>query len=185
MQSALFASVISLVIGAAAARAAESVLVGPARSIEGQEVQLQDFAGKVVLVVNVASRCGFTRQYRGLQTLYEKYREKGFVVLGFPCNQFGGQEPGTEAEIKAFCDTNFGVTFPLFAKVEVNGEQAHPLFQRLTAADAPFTDRGPVKWNFEKFLIGRDGVPIARFRSRVAPDAPELVTAIEKALENH
>lgn len=185
MKSALLAGVTSLMVGAAAAaRGGDSVLVGPARTIEGQEIQLQEFAGKVVLVVNVASRCGFTRQYRELQAVYDKYRDKGLVVLGFPCNQFGGQEPGSEAEIRAFCESRFGVTFPLFAKVDVNGENAHPLFRRLTAADAPFEDRGPVKWNFEKFLIGRGGVPIARFRSRVAPDAPEVLAAIEKALES-
>ncbi len=167
----------------ATAGAAEKILSGAATTIDGKAVRLEDYAGKVVLVVNVASRCGFTRQYRELQALHEKYGERGLVVLGFPCNQFGGQEPGTEADIKTFCETKFGVTFPLFAKVEVNGENAHPLFRRLTADDAPFADRGPVKWNFEKFLIGRDGAPIARFRSRTAPDAPEVIAAIEKALE--
>jgi len=173
----------ALAAAVVAAGAAERVLSGAATTIDGRAVKLEDYAGKVVLVVNVASRCGFTRQYRELQALHEKYGERGLVILGFPCNQFGGQEPGTEADIKTFCETKFGVTFPMFSKVDVNGDNAHPLFRRLTAADAPFADRGPVKWNFEKFLIGRDGVPIARFRSRVAPDAAEVTAAIEKALD--
>lgn len=173
----------ALAAAVVAAGAVEPVLRGEATTIDGKAVQLGDYAGKVVLVVNVASRCGFTRQYRELQALHEKYGERGLVILGFPCNQFGGQEPGTEADIRTFCETKFGVTFPMFAKVDVNGERAHPLFQRLTGPDTPFADRGPVKWNFEKFLIGRDGVPIARFRSRIAPDAAEVIAAIEKALE--
>ncbi len=157
-------------------------LQNKAKTIDGEEIGLDQYAGKVVLVVNVASRCGFTRQYAALQALYEKYGPRGLVILGFPCNQFLGQEPGTEAEIKAFCQTKFGVTFPMFAKIEVKGDQAHPLFKDLTSDRAPFEDRGAVKWNFEKFLIGRDGKPIARFRSRIAPDAPAVIEAIEKAL---
>lgn len=173
-----------LLLGAATVFAADALrpLRGPATTIDGEAIQLDRYAGKVVLVVNVASRCGFTKQYAGLQALYEKYGARGLVILGFPCNQFLGQEPGTEAEIKSFCETKFGVTFPMFAKVEVKGDGAHPLFKDLTSDRMPFEDRGPVKWNFEKFLIGRDGAPLARFRSRVAPDAPELVEAIEKAL---
>ena len=153
-----------------------------ARVIDGATIDLNTYAGKVVLVVNVASRCGFTRHYRELQATHEKYEKRGLVVLGFPCNQFGKQEPGTDAEIKAFCQKKFGVTFPMFSKIEVSGEQAHPLYVYLTSKDVPIDDRGPVKWNFEKFLIDRNGKLIARYRSRVKPDASEVVEAIEKAL---
>lgn len=153
-----------------------------ATGIGGDEIQLGAYTGKVVLVVNVASRCGFTKQYAQLQSLHETYAKRGLVVLGFPCNQFGGQEPGTEAEILSFCQRTFAVSFPMFGKVDVNGEHAHPLFKILTSQDAPIEDRGPVKWNFEKFLIDRSGKLAARFRSRVSPDAPELVEAIESAL---
>ena len=157
-------------------------LSGTARAIDGSTVELSTYTGRVVLVVNVASRCGLTGQYRQLQELYAKYGSRGLTVLGFPCNQFGKQEPGTEADIQTFCETRFAVTFPLFSKIDVNGEQAHPLYKRLTADNLPIADTGPVKWNFEKFLIDRAGRVRARYRSRVAPDAPEVIEAIEKAL---
>ena len=152
------------------------------KTLDGSTRALADFKGKPVLVVNVASRCGLTPQYAGLQKLQETYGARGFNVLGFPCNQFMGQEPGSEAQIAEFCTTNYGVTFPMFAKLEVNGAGRAPLFawltQEKTAPDGP----GDVAWNFAKFLVGKDGKLIARFNPRVAPDAPELVAAIEKAL---
>jgi glutathione peroxidase len=152
------------------------------RTLDGKTRALADFKGKAVLVVNVASRCGLTPQYAGLQALQETYGARGFDVLGFPCNQFMGQEPGSEAQIAEFCTQNYGVTFPMFAKLEVNGAGRAPLFawltQEKTAPDGP----GDVAWNFAKFLVGKDGKLIARFNPRVAPDAPELVAAIEKAL---
>lgn len=157
-------------------------LAGVVKNIDGEDVNLADFGGKVLLVVNVASRCGHTKQYKQLQELHEKYAERGLVVLGFPCNQFGGQEPGTEAEIKEFCESNYSVSFPLFSKIEVNGDNALSLYKYLTSDEVPIEDRGPIKWNFEKFLLGRDGTVLARFRSRVSPDAPQVVEAIEDAL---
>lgn len=152
------------------------------KTIDGQSVDLEQYRGKVVLIVNVASECGLTPQYAGLQELYEKYQDKGLVVLGFPCNQFGSQEPGTEAEIKEFCSTKYHVTFPMFSKVEVNGEGAAPLYQYLTSQDVDPVGAGKISWNFEKFLIDRDGKLVHRFSPRTTPDAPELVKAIESEL---
>ena len=151
-------------------------------TLDGKANNLADFKGKPVLVVNVASRCGLTPQYAGLQKLQETYGARGFNVLGFPCNQFMGQEPGTEKEIAEFCTKNYGVTFPMFAKLEVNGAGRAPLFAWLTAEKTAPDGPGDIAWNFGKFLIGKDGKVIARFNPRVAPDAPELVAAIEKAL---
>lgn len=159
-----------------------SALDFTATGITGGETPLSKYAGRVVLVVNVASKCGYTKQYADLQQLHEKYADQGLAIVGFPCNQFGGQEPGSEAQIQEFCTVNFGVTFDLFAKVEVNGEQAHPLFRYLTSDQAPVADRGPVKWNFEKFLIDRQGKLIGRYRSKASPTGVEMVAAIEKAL---
>jgi len=150
------------------------------KDIDGKEVQLSEYKGKVLLVVNVASRCGFTKQYAGLEALYQKYKDQGLIVLGFPCNQFGGQEPGSNTDIKEFCSTKFNVTFPLFDKIDVNGENRAPLYTLLAGKDSPFP--GDVKWNFNKFLIGRDGTTLKRFDSRVAPDATELTSAVETAL---
>lgn len=144
----------------------------------GEPRALSDFAGQVLMIVNVASQCGYTPQYAGLQALYERYRERGFVVLGFPCNQFGGQEPGTMDEILTFCSTRYNVSFPIFAKIEVNGPNRAPLYARLTQAIPP----EEIKWNFEKFLLGRDGTVLARFTPRTSPDSPEVVQAIEAAL---
>jgi glutathione peroxidase len=143
-----------------------------ATGIDGKDVPLSTYQGKVLLIVNVASQCGFTPQYAGLEALYEKYKEQGLVVLGFPCNQFGGQEPAADAEIKSFCETSFGVKFPLFAKVEVNGPQAHPLFQFLKKEKPGILGTTKIKWNFTKFLVDRTGKPVKRF----APtDKPEKI----------
>tara|TARA_B100001115_G_scaffold120753_1_gene90161 strand:+ start:831 stop:1301 length:471 start_codon:yes stop_codon:yes gene_type:complete len=147
-----------------------------APSISGQDTSLAEFKGKTLLVVNVASACGLTPQYEGLQALHAQYAERGLAVLGFPCNQFGAQEPGSEEEIQQFCSNRFGVEFPLFSKIEVNGPERHPLYQFLIG------DGEDISWNFEKFLIDDQGHTIARFSPRTAPDNPELVSAIEQAL---
>ncbi|BCW39084.1 MULTISPECIES: glutathione peroxidase [Paenarthrobacter] len=147
---------------------------------DGSEGDFGRFQGKAVMVVNVASECGFTRQYAGLEELYGKYRGQGLEILGVPCNQFGGQEPGADAEIAEFCERNFGVTFPLTSKANVLGKEQHPLFAELTRDD----DGQPVKvkWNFEKFVINRAGELVGRFPSAVEPDSEDLLTAVEKAL---
>src|SRR5215472_17370127 len=150
------------------------------KDIDGKDTTLKAYQGKVLLIVNVASKCGLTPQYKGLEALQEKYKDKGFTVLGFPCNQFAGQEPGSNEEIKQFCSSTYNVTFPLFDKIEVNGPNRHPLYVALAGKDSPFP--GDIKWNFSKFLIGRDGKIIKRFDSKVAPDSPELTQAIEAAL---
>jgi glutathione peroxidase len=152
------------------------------QSLEGKEVDLSQYQGKVVLIVNVASKCGFTPQYTALEKLYTTYGDRGFVILGFPCNQFGNQEPGTADEIRKFCSSKYSVTFPLMAKVEVNGAGACDVYKYLKARDAKPKGSGEVSWNFEKFLIGRDGQVVARFASRTAPNASELVKAIEAEL---
>ena len=153
-----------------------------ARSIDGEERSLGDFEGKVALVVNVASKCGLTPHYAGLQKLHESYQRRGLEVLGFPCNQFAGQEPGSEAEVKQFCSLRYGVTFPMFSKIEVNGAGRHPLYAWLTAEPTAPEGPGDIKWNFTKFLVDRDGRVRARFDPRTEPTAPELVAALEKAL---
>jgi len=150
-----------------------------ATSIDGSTVDLDDYAGQVVLVVNTASQCGFTPQYAGLQMLHDSYADKGFAVLGFPCDQFGNQEPGDEAEIASFCERNFGVTFPLYAKVDVNGDEAHPLFAWLRKERGGLLG-GKIKWNFTKFLVGRDGQVVKRFSPTSAPE--KLGGDVEKAL---
>lgn len=152
----------------------------PLKDIDGKDTSLKDYQGKVLLIVNVASHCGYTPQYKPLEALQEKYKDKGFTVLGFPCNQFGGQEPGTSEEIKQFCSTKYSVTFPLFEKLEVNGPNRHPLYVALAGKDSPFP--GDIKWNFNKFLIGRDGKILKRFDSKTTPDSPEVISAIEAAL---
>ena len=148
--------------------------------IDGQPRDLSEYRGKVVLVVNVASKCGFTPQYTGLQALWEKYRDRGFVVLGFPCDQFGHQEPGDEAEIKNFCSLTYDVDFPMFAKVDVNGAKAHPLWAWLKAQKGGLLGFDAIKWNFTKFLVGRDGVPIKRYAPTDKPES--LAKDIEAAL---
>jgi glutathione peroxidase len=150
------------------------------KDIDGKETSLAPFKGKVVLIVNVASHCGFTPQYAGLEATYQKYKDQGFAVLGFPCNQFHGQEPGTAAEIKEFCTSKYNVTFPLFEKIEVNGDNRHPLYAALAGKDSPFP--GDITWNFNKFLIGKDGKILKRFDSRAKPESPEVTQAIEAAL---
>ncbi len=151
-----------------------------ATRLDGREESLSAYRGKVLLIVNTASQCGFTPQYAGLQALYEKHAGEGFAVLGFPCNQFGRQEPGTETEIGAFCDTNYRVTFPLFAKIEVNGETAHPLYKYLKDARPGLLGSEAIKWNFTKFLIGRDGEPVARYAPQTKPE--ELEAPIRELL---
>src|ERR1700733_15054618 len=148
----------------------------PLKDINGIDTSLKSYAGKVVLLVNVASKCGNTPQYAGLEALYEKYKDKGFVIIGVPSNDFAGQEPGTPEEIKAFCTDNYGVTFPLMAKVHVKGKEKCPLYAALTASTAPFP--GEVKWNFGKFLIDRNGQVIKRFEPSVKPETPEVVQAV-------
>ncbi|MCA9114241.1 MAG: glutathione peroxidase [Planctomycetaceae bacterium] len=154
------------------------------KTLDGKEVKLADrYKGKVVLVVNVASQCGLTPQYRQLQGLHEKYEEQGLKVVGFPCNQFGAQEPGTASEIRTFCTKNYGVEFDLFSKVDVNGEGACPLYQYLTELKTDPKGPGKVSWNFEKFLLNRNGEVIARFSPRTRPDAEEVVSRIEAELK--
>ena len=150
-------------------------------SIDGEMVSLEEFSGDVVLVVNTASECGYTGQYDGLQKIFETYSDQGFKVLGFPANDFGGQEPGSDEEIATFCELNYGVTFPLFSKISVKGDDQHPLFDYLTNLENPdFT--GEVSWNFEKFLIDRNGNLVRRFKSNVDPESETLLTAIQELL---
>lgn len=158
-----------------------SVHTFSATAIDGSTVQLDAFRGKVLLIVNTASACGFTPQYEGLQALHERFHARGFEVLGFPCNQFGAQEPGTESEIAQFCSTRFAVEFPLFAKVEVNGPQAHPLFRFLTHAKRGLFGTEAIKWNFTKFLIDRDGRVVARFAPMTKPE--QIARHIERLLD--
>ena len=148
--------------------------------ITGDSQSLADYKGKVVLVVNTASKCGFTPQYKGLEELYQKYKDKEFVILGFPCNQFGAQEPGDSDAISEFCEVNFGVTFPLFAKVEVNGKNAHPLYQYLKSAEPGLLGSEKIKWNFTKFLVGKDGKPVKRYAPQTKPS--DIAADIDKAL---
>ena len=150
--------------------------------LQGDPVNLVDLKGKAVLIVNVASKCGLTPQYTGLEHLQERYADRGFTVLGVPCNQFGAQEPGTPEEIATFCSTNYGVTFPLTEKVDVNGFQRHPLYQQLTEAPDAEGKAGDIQWNFEKFLVSPTGDIVARFRPTTEPESPEVVGAIEAVL---
>jgi glutathione peroxidase len=165
---------------ASQAASAPDLLGIPLEDIQGKPTSLGQFQNKVRLIVNVASQCGYTRQYAGLEALYQRYKDRGLVVLGFPCNDFGAQEPGDAKEIQEFCSKKFQVTFPLFAKVVIRGAAPHPLFHSLTGPASPFP--GPVQWNFNKFLIGKDGLLAARFPSKTEPDDADLIAAIEKAL---
>jgi glutathione peroxidase len=151
-------------------------------TLEGEPADLSQYEGKALLMVNVASKCGLTPQYEGLEQLHEKYGSRGFEVLGFPCNQFMGQEPGTAEEIREFCDTNYHVQFPLFEKIDVNGAQQHPIYAELEQAADADGEAGDVKWNFEKFLVSPEGKVVGRFRPQVTPDDPALVEAIEAQL---
>lgn len=152
------------------------------KTIEGREQPLREYAGKALLLVNVASKCGLTPHYEGLEALYRKYKERGFAVLGVPCNDFGAQEPGTEAEIKAFCQTRYDVSFPMFSKVHVKGPEQDALYGYLTSQSTSPDGPGDIAWNFAKFVVGKDGQIVARFAPTTLPDAPELVAALEKAL---
>jgi glutathione peroxidase len=151
-------------------------------TLDGKPGLLAGHKGEVTLMVNVASKCGLTPQYTGLEKIHELYADRGFSVLGFPCNQFGAQEPGSPDEIATFCSTTYGVTFPMSEKIDVNGDDRHPLYKELTAAADAEGHDGDIRWNFEKFLVGRDGSVIARFNPMTDPEAPELIEAIEKAL---
>jgi len=163
--------------------AAHPILGRQMVSLSGTTVDLSKYEGKVLLIVNTASQCGATPQYADLQKLHEQYKDQGLAVLGFPCNQFGAQEPGTDGEIAEFCQENYGVSFDMFSKIDVNGDNAAPLYKYLTSGETGLNDTGRVKWNFEKFLISRDGKPLARFRTRVSPESPEVTQAIEAALK--
>jgi glutathione peroxidase len=151
-------------------------------TLEGEPADLHQYEGKALLVVNVASKCGLTPQYEGLEKLHEQYASRGFEVLGFPCNQFMGQEPGTSEEIREFCSTTYGVDFPIFEKIDVNGDQQHPIFAELEQTADAEGEAGDVKWNFEKFLVSPKGEVVGRFRPQVTPDDPALVSAIEAQL---
>jgi glutathione peroxidase len=150
------------------------------KNIKGEEVSLEQYKGKALVIVNVASKCGFTPQYKGLQAIYEEYKDRGLVVLGFPCNQFMQQEPGTNEEIASFCEMNYGVTFPMFAKIDVNGENAHPLFKYLCEQAPGLLGSKAVKWNFTKFLVDKDGNVVERFAPQTSPEG--MKQAIESVL---
>jgi glutathione peroxidase len=186
MKALLFAAAaLAVVMGFEVGNAQEKTmtpLTGKMKGIDGKDIDLAQYKGKVVLVVNVASRCGYTNQYKGLQELFDQYGKDGLVVLGVPSNQFGAQEPGTEDDIQKFCSANYKVTFPMTAKVDVKGPGKVALYQALTAATQRDGKTEEVGWNFEKFLIGRDGRVIARYKSAVAPESNEFQTAIRDAL---
>lgn len=168
---------------AMAATMANSVYDFTLKDIDGKPASLAQYRGKVLLLVNVASRCGLTPQYEGLEKLYLKYKDRGLVILGFPANNFGAQEPGTNEEIKTFCSLKYNVTFPMFSKISVKGDDIHPLYKYLTDKETDPEFAGEIKWNFNKFLVGRDGKIVARFEPKVTPDSPEVSQGIEKALE--
>ena len=181
--------ILALAIGLAVAAFAQEGAPMPSlydftlKDIDGRDRSLAEFKGQVLLLVNVASKCGFTKQYAGLEKLYQAYKDRGFVVLGFPANNFMGQEPGTEAEIKSFCSLNYDVTFPMFSKISVKGKTIHPLYAYLTDEELHPGSGGAVGWNFNKFLVGPDGKVLAHYGSRTAPEDPELAAAIEAALQ--
>jgi glutathione peroxidase len=162
---------------------ASGVLDFTLNSLDGKPAPLAEYRGKVVLIVNVASKCGYTPQYTGLEKIYEKYKDQGFVILGFPANNFGGQEPGTNEEIKTFCSSKYQVTFPMYSKVSVKGADSTPLYQFLTDKQSNPATAGEIKWNFTKFLVDRNGKVIARFEPAVTPESADVTGAIEKALK--
>lgn len=186
MKKSIFALSILLALAAATASAAAetSIYSFVMDDIDGKPVRLETFKGKVLLVVNTASQCGLTPQYEGLQALYEKYRDRGLVILGFPANNFRGQEPGSNEEIKEFCSVKYGVEFPMFSKISVLGEDIHPLYAYLTSGAGNAGLAGDITWNFEKFLFDRNGRVSARFVPRTKPDSEEVVKAIEALLKN-
>ena len=173
----------ALTLMTASAFSADSIYNISVKDIDGKDTSLKAYQGKVLLVVNVASKCGNTPQYKSLESVYEKYKAKDFTVLGFPCNQFGGQEPGSSEQIKEFCTSKYNVTFPMFEKIDVNGPSRHPLYAALAGKTSPFP--GDIKWNFGKFLIGKDGKILKRFEPKTQPDSPEVIAAIEAALAAH
>jgi glutathione peroxidase len=184
--SLLLTGVVAAAVAAASSAAAEEkappALNFTMKSITGKDVNLADYQGKVLLVVNVASKCGLTPQYEELEALHEKLSDKGLVVMGFPCNQFGKQEPGTDAQIAEFCEATYKVKFPMFSKVDVNGEEAAPLYKYLTSVDTKPKEKGKISWNFEKFVIGKNGQVVARFSPQTAPDSKEVMAVIEAEL---
>jgi glutathione peroxidase len=161
-----------------------SIYDAPVKTLDGQDATLKDHAGEALLIVNVASKCGLTPQYEALEKIHETYKDRGFSVIGVPCNQFMGQEPGTAEEIQTFCSTTYGVTFPLLAKTEVNGPDRHPLYAELTKTPDAAGAAGDVQWNFEKFLVAPGGEVVNRFRPQTVPDAPEVIEAVEAVLPN-
>jgi glutathione peroxidase len=163
--------------------AENSVLDFTMKSIDGEDVKLDGYSGKVLLLVNVASKCGYTSQYRGLESVYMKYKEQGLVIMGFPANNFFWQEPGTNEEIKTFCTTKYNVTFPMFAKISVKGDKIHPLYKFLTSKQTNPEFGGSISWNFNKFLVDRAGKVVARFSSKDEPESPKVVQAIEQELK--
>jgi len=173
-------TILSLLAAASLAAPAADLAEIPFKTIDGKAASLADYEGKVVLIVNTASKCGLTKQYKALEALHRARKDEGLVILGFPCNDFGNQEPGSHEEIVEFCRTNYDVSFPLMAKVHVKGPDQHPLYTALTGKHGAFP--GDVKWNFGKFLIGKDGQPLARFEPRTKPDDAKLTAAIDKAL---
>lgn len=176
----IFAILLGLALVQAVSAQTNSLYDIPLKDIDGKDTSLKAYQGKVLLVVNVASKCGNTPQYAALEALQKKYESQGFTVLGFPCNDFMSQEPGTPEQIKQFCTSTYDVTFPLFDKLHVKGPEQHPLYAELTGADSPYP--GPIDWNFAKFVISRDGKILTRFKARVKPDSPEVVAAIEGAI---
>jgi glutathione peroxidase len=172
---------LSLIIMAITPTLQASLFNHEIHTLEGVKTTLGEHKGKVILVVNVASKCGFTSQYKGLEELYQKFKDYGFVILGFPCNQFGGQEPGSAQEIRQFCSTRYNVSFPIYSKVEVNGTSRHPIFTHLVGEGSPVA--GNIKWNFTKILIGKDGKTICRYGSLTSPTSQKLVRRIEEALK--
>ncbi len=180
--AAILGGVAPKVAHAGDAKEGAQVLDSKMKDIDGKEVDLSKYKGKVVMIVNVASKCGFTPQYEQLEAVYEKYKDKGFVILGFPANDFGKQEPGTEAEIKEFCSSKFNVKFDMFSKITVKGEEAPKLYKDLTSKEKNGAFGGDIKWNFTKFLVGKDGKVVARYESKVKPDDAEVTAAIEKEL---
>jgi glutathione peroxidase len=174
----------ALFLATALAGAGKNVFDYTLNTIDGQPAPLSAYKGKVVMLVNVASRCGFTPQYTALESTYEKYKDRGFVIIGIPANNFGAQEPGTNQEIKTFCQSKYNVTFPMMSKVSVKGDDKTPLYQYLTDKSANPKTGGDIQWNFTKFLVGPDGQIIARFEPKVTPDSPEVTGAIEQALDS-
>lgn len=172
-----------MVVWASPAGSGTSLYDFKMKNIDGNDVSLEQFKGNVVLVVNVASKCGLTPQYEGLQKIYTKYMDRGFVILGFPANNFKEQEPGTDAEIKSFCKVNYGVSFPMFSRISVLGDDMHPLYRYLTGKDTNPEFSGDIRWNFDKFLFSKEGKVVARFHPKVKPESDEIIQAIEKELK--